>query len=110
MAPDKTQLMGRLPAYELYQKQSSITVGTSAVAVVQPNPRRIALMLQAISGGDVAIGFHPQVTVATGFSLVLGNDPVIISDDSLPGMAQRGFYAISGTAGYIISVVEIGYI
>lgn len=79
---------------------SNPTVGVTASAILNQNTSRRQYIIENLGTADIYIGGTSAVTTATGLKIPSGG---IFADDVYTG----ALYAISGTAGQDVRVVEM---
>jgi len=92
---------------ELTQDEKQQTVGLSAALVLKPDPMRLAVMFQVPSAGNVTLSINPAPSAGVGLLIASKARPIIISDDQMPGLAARQWYAIADTA---VTILEVMYV
>lgn len=92
---------------ELTQDETNITVGLTARVALSANPDRIAVIFQNIGAGSITLSTFPGVPGGTGFLLAAGSVPLIISDDNLPGLASRSWYAVALAAAASLEIFSV---
>lgn len=85
--------------------EKDVTVGTSAVKLVDAKSRRAKLQLSHFGGANIAIGTHPDVTATTGIQFSPGQTAEFDWQDDYDRVTEE-FWAISAVAGNSVHVVE----
>ena len=85
--------------------RSSVTVGTTAIALAQYSERRVKLRLCNFGGANVVLGRDFAVTATTGIQLSPGQTVEFDWQDDQQEVARQ-LVAISAIAGNVVEVVE----
>jgi hypothetical protein len=85
--------------------ESDVTVGTTAVTLVQGNGRRIWLTLTNWGAAAIAISTKPNVTATTGI-IIPANGFLNINWRTDTDLPTSAIYAISSGAGNSVHITE----
>lgn len=85
--------------------ESDVSVGTTSIQLVGPNPQRVVLYLYNLGAATVAFGMNSTVTATTGIGLPSNSGMVISWFDDL-ALVGQGFFGISLGVGNAVHVIE----
>jgi len=89
----------------LQPKETTLTVGTTAVAAGSLGNQRVAVTFSNPGSNLITLGLSPGVTSASGFTVPVGG--FISFTWFLDGeLVMQQFYAISGTASQTLYICE----
>lgn len=92
---------------ELTEDELTVTVGTSAIALVGGNPDRLLLLFVNLSTNIVYIGLDETVTATSGIRLDSngGSASIAVQDDGM--LPTRQWFAIADGAGSEVYAVRM---
>lgn len=76
----------------------SVSVGTSAELVAQPNIRRRVLTFVPHTATSYVVGVESGLTTTAGVNVIAGNEPMSFTYAEYGLLVQRGWYAVAGSA------------
>ena len=87
--------------------ERDVTVGTTAIQLLDNNPRRVYWLAQNRGANDITVSDTRDVTTSAGFLLAAtgGANSMQVDEDGEAVTYDR--YAISGVAGNTVRVLEI---
>jgi len=86
--------------------ETLVTVDTTAIKLIGNNPRRVAWTASNRGSSDCAVSFAQDVTTGNGFILAASGGTIESYVDEDGETVSAALYAVSGSAGQTVRIVE----
>ncbi len=85
----------------------SVSVGTTAVQITQPNPYRLSLVISAPSANRITVGSDPMVSDLNGMVLYGGGGPLPLDIIHHGDIVTGGLWAIANTGTNTVGIMQV---